>query len=138
MASITRTSAAQPAQARWHLAARLQDLEPDGRKAVHIDGRTLELWRVDGSPGGNRQAYARARLRDGLEQDIPLVLAKSAIALLAAGGEPREALQIALDFGVRNRDMGWGQGLKMLTCFALMMPDLHPEDRPLALYHGLS
>src|SRR5215212_8041462 len=167
MATITRTPAAQPGQVRWQFAARLQDLEPDGRKTVHVDGRTLVLWRVDdlvyaldnrcphmGFPldkgtcrdgiltchwhqarfdmktGGtfdqfaddaqvfpvevrgeeiwvdtasqrDARAYARIRLRDGLEQDIPLVLAKSAIALLSSGGEVKEALEIALDFGVR-------------------------------------
>ena len=31
MATVTRTPGAQPAQARWYLAARLQDLEPDGQ-----------------------------------------------------------------------------------------------------------
>jgi len=203
VATITHTPSTQPAK-RWQFAAKLEDLEPGGRKTVHVDGRTLVLWRVDGQvhaldnrcphmgfpldrgtcrdgiltchwhqarfdmkTGGtfdqfaddaqvfpvevrgdevwvdtstqrDARAYARTRLRDGLEQDIPLVLAKSAVALLAAGGEVGEALEIALDFGVRNRDMGWGQGLTMLTCLANMMPHLDPEDRPLALYQGLS
>ncbi|HUS13910.1 MAG TPA: Rieske (2Fe-2S) protein, partial [Chloroflexia bacterium] len=34
--------------AHWQRAAALPDLEPDGRKTVHVAGRTLVLWRQDG------------------------------------------------------------------------------------------
>src|SRR5690349_20049111 len=46
---------------------------------------------VDVSPTANARADQRARLRDGLERDLALVLAKSAIALADAdptGAEP--------------------------------------------------
>src|SRR5206468_5984466 len=76
--------------------------------------------------------------REGLERDIPLVLAKSAIALLDGGGEPAEPFRVALDFGARYRQAGWGQGLTILTCMANLLPRLDPADRPRAAYHGLS
>ena len=43
-----------------------------------------------------------------------------------------------MDFGVRYRHAGWGQGLTMLTCFMNMLPKLDPEDRARALYQGLN
>jgi hypothetical protein len=89
--------------------------------------------------GGERdlRTHARARLRDGLEQDIRLVLAKSAIALLDQEGDAREPLGMGLEFGVHQRRMGWGQGLTMLTCFGNLLPYLDAEDRPRAVYQGL-
>jgi nitrite reductase/ring-hydroxylating ferredoxin subunit len=98
------------------------------------DGAVL----VDLSPQRDPLAHQRDRLRDGLERDLPLVLAKSAVALLDGGVDPAEPLAIGLDFGVRYRGAGWGQGLTMLTCFANLLPSLDPDDRKAALYHGLS
>ncbi len=54
--------------------------------------------------------------------------------MVAAAVEP---LRIGLEFGVRNRRAGWGQGLTMHVCFANLLPYLDPDDRPRALYHGL-
>lgn len=102
--------------------------------ACVVDGA---VW-VDVSRHGDRRAHMRSRLREGLEQDIPLVLAKAAIHLLEAGDDPVDPFACALEFGVRNRSAGWGQGLTMLTCFQDLLPALDPADRPWALYHGLS
>jgi nitrite reductase/ring-hydroxylating ferredoxin subunit len=80
-----------------------------------------------------------ARLSDGLERDIPLVIAKSVIALSAreeAGAV--ETFRAGLDFGVRHRRDGWGAGLTTLTCMMNLLPSLEPGDRARALYHGLS
>ena len=52
--------------------------------------------------------------------------------------DPAQAYRIGLDFGTRYRQSGWGQGLTMLTCLMNLLPHLNPEDRPRALYHGLS
>ncbi len=199
--SSTRTD--EQIGTRWHRAAALAELDPSGCKTVHVNGRTLLLWRYDGHvyaldnrcphmgfpldrgtcrdgiltchwhsarfdlrTGGtfdqfaddvqvfpvevrdgevwvdtsqqrDIRAYYRQRLRDGLEQDIRLVLAKSAIALLDGSGGFREPFRIGLEFGVRNRAMGWGQGLTMHTALANLLPLLDPEDRPRALFHGL-
>ena len=92
-------------------------------------------------PPEQARAHQRARLRDGLERDLPLVIAK-AVLTLSDSGAPVEAavepVRIGLDFGTRFREGGWGQGLTILTCLANLLPHVAPEDRPRALYHGLS
>src|ERR671929_2335899 len=103
--------------------------------AVEVrDGDVL----VDLAPRRDPVAHQRKRLRDGLERNIGLVVAKAVATLADAGVEAAEPYSIGLDFGVRNRRDGWGQGLTMLTCFQNMLPALEPEDRKAALYHGLS
>ncbi len=85
-----------------------------------------------------------ARLRDGLERDIPLVIAKAVVALSATEEESakeRSAAEIfrtGLDFGAANRRDGWGAGLTTLTCMMNLLPWLDLEDRSRALYQGLS
>ncbi|HXW82810.1 MAG TPA: Rieske 2Fe-2S domain-containing protein [Candidatus Binataceae bacterium] len=93
---------------------------------------------VDVAERGGRRERALSRLSDGLERDIPLVIAKSVLALLEEGGDPRAALRAGLEFGVSNRRDGWGSGLTTLTCLANLASALHPEDRAHALYHGLA
>src|SRR5262249_1037760 len=90
-------------------------------------------------PAGQVREHQRERLRDGLERVIPLVMAKAILGLSEGGPEPAtEALRIGLEFGVRYREAGWGQGLTILACMANLLPHLAAEDRPRALYHGLS
>jgi nitrite reductase/ring-hydroxylating ferredoxin subunit len=108
----------------------------DDALSFPVELRGHEIW-VDPTPQRDQRSYYRTRLRDGLEQDIRLVLAKGAIALLDGGGDPREPLRIGIEFGVRERRNGWGQGLTMLICFANMLSQLDPDDRPRALFHGL-
>jgi nitrite reductase/ring-hydroxylating ferredoxin subunit len=93
---------------------------------------------VDLTPRRDPVQHQRKRLRDGLERNIGLVVAKAVVTLADAGRDPAEAYSIGLDFGVRNRRDGWGQGLTMLTCFMNVLPLLEPEDRKAALYHGLT
>jgi nitrite reductase/ring-hydroxylating ferredoxin subunit len=87
---------------------------------------------------GDRPQYFLHRLGDGLERDIPLVIAKSVIGLLDQGSDPREVMRAGLEFGVRNRRDGWSAGLTILTCMANLAPWLHADDRPRAMYHGLA
>ncbi len=82
--------------------------------------------------------HAKLRLRDGLERDLRLVIAKAVVALLEDDHDPREPFAIGLDFGVRFRRAGWGQGLTILACLMNVLPSLEPQDRKAALYHGLS
>jgi nitrite reductase/ring-hydroxylating ferredoxin subunit len=103
--------------------------------AVEVrDGDVL----VDLAPRRDPVEHQRKRLRDGLERNISLVVAKAVVTLADAGVEPAEPYAIGLDFGVRNRRGGWGQGLTMLTCFQNMLPALEQEDRKAGLYHGLA
>ena len=78
------------------------------------------------------------RLRDGLERDIPLVLAKAVIGLLEGGEPPAGPFRTGLDFGARYRQAGWGQGLTIHTCMMNLLPHLDAGDRPRAAYHGLA
>ena len=83
-------------------------------------------------------SHQQKRLRDGLERNISLVVAKSVIQLLNNGVSPADPFRTGLDFGVHYRMGGWGQGLTMHTCFMNILPHLDPEDRSRALFHGIS
>ena len=127
----------------WHHAR--FDLESGGTfdqfadeaRVFPVEIRDNEVW-VDLSPREDRPAYLRQRLRDGLERNISLVVSKSAIGLLGSGEDPAEPFRVGLEFGSRYRRAGWGQGLTMHACMMNLLPHLAPEDRPRALYHGLS
>jgi nitrite reductase/ring-hydroxylating ferredoxin subunit len=127
----------------WHHAR--FDLESGGTfdqfadeaRVFPVEIRDGEVW-VDLSPREDRPAYLRQRLRDGLERDISLVVSKAAIGLLGSGEDPAEPFRVGLEFGSRYRRAGWGQGLTIHTCMMNLLPHLAPEDRPRALYHGLS
>ena len=107
----------------------------DDVQVFPVQERDGALW-VDLGTQRDSRTYYRKRLEDGLKQDIRLVLAKSAIALLD-GGDAIEPFRVGLRFGTHNRRMGWGQGLTMLTCLMNMLPYLDPADRPRAVFHGL-
>lgn len=93
---------------------------------------------LDLRPRNDQPAHQRERLRDGLKHDINLVIAKAVTALVDTGGDPVQPFEIGLLFGSQYRDMGWGQGLTMLTALMNILPHLEPGARPRALYHGLS
>ena len=105
------------------------------RFPVEVDGDDVL---VDLSPREDAVAHQRARLRDGLERDIPLVLAKAAITLWEADRTGVDIFREALDFGVERRGGGWFRGLTTLTCFMNLVPRLDPSDQPTVLYHGLA
>ncbi|WP_224449120.1 Rieske (2Fe-2S) protein [Haloprofundus salilacus] len=77
------------------------------------------------------------RLEDGLEQNLRLVLAKSAIGLVDAGVDPSEQVETGVLFGTRYREGGWSSGLTILTAMANVLPTLRDEDEKRALYQGL-
>ncbi len=127
----------------WHHAR--FDLESGGTfdqfadeaRVFPVEIRDGEVW-VDLAPREDRLTYLHRRLQDGLERNISLVVAKSVIGLLGAGEDLAEPFRAGLEFGVRYRRAGWGQGLTIHTCMMNLLPHLAPEDRPRALYHGLS
>ena len=127
----------------WHHAR--FDLESGGTfdqfadeaRVFPVEVRDGEVW-VDLSPQEDRPAYLRQRLREGLERNISLVVAKSAIGLLSTGEDPAEPFRAGLEFGASYRRAGWGQGLTIHACMMNLLPHLRTEDRSRALYHGLS
>ncbi len=86
---------------------------------------------------GDRIAHAKARLGDGLEQGLNLVMVKSVLALLDGGTPPADILEIGGVFGATYRRSGWRSGLTILTAMGNILPNLAKDDRALALYHGL-
>src|SRR5258707_8438324 len=109
----------------------------DDVRSFPVEIRDGSVW-LDLAPRTDLTQHFKNRLNDGLERDIPLVIGKSVIHLMSQSGDAIEPFRIGLEFGVRNRQMGWGQGLTILTCMMNLVPRLDPEERPRALYQGLS
>ena len=99
-----------------------------------VDG---QVW-VDPSPTEPDPVRRwSARLEDGLEHNIRLVIAKSVLGLESARADYRVPLGIGARFGTTYSSEGWGQAMSILTCTANILPQLAAEDRPRALYQGL-
>ncbi len=105
---------------------------------VRGEGDSAQIWLNADPPQGDQIAYYRKRLDAGLRYNLRLVIAKSVIGLLNAGGTPQEALRVGANFGTLYARNGWGAGLTILTAMANILPFLSPEDCPRALYHGLT
>jgi nitrite reductase/ring-hydroxylating ferredoxin subunit len=93
---------------------------------------------IDLSPLDEVVEHQRKRLHNGLDRDIPLVLAKATLTLLQADPTGVEAFCDGLDFGVARRGGGWFRGLTTLTCLMNLLPRLEQPDRAAALHHGLA
>jgi nitrite reductase/ring-hydroxylating ferredoxin subunit len=98
------------------------------------DGAVFVAARADSDPIGHLQA----RLRDGLEEQITLVIAKSVLGLLDANVTSADIVRTGVDFGTTYRGSGWGAGLTVLVAMASLFPYLEQDDRALALVHGLT
>jgi len=61
---------------------------------------------IDVKPRDDVVDHNRSRLHDGLERDIPLVLAKATLTLLQANPSGLDAFRNGLDFGVARRGGG--------------------------------
>ena len=104
-----------------------------------IDGTIF----VNTEPGNKRRkderrAYCLRRLNDAMEQNIALIIAKSVLTLDSEGVSSSDLFRKGLEYGTRYRQEGWGPGLTILTCMMNLAPYSRREDRPRALYHGLS
>jgi nitrite reductase/ring-hydroxylating ferredoxin subunit len=104
---------------------------------VEVDGADVfVVLRAEDDPAGHHLR----RLAEGLEQGLSLVLAKAVLGLMELLGPEQGALAAVregTDFGLLNREEGWGAGLSVLTAMANVLPALAPQDRALALVHGL-
>ena len=99
-----------------------------------VDG---EVWVNPEPPPRDEGQHWQGRLADGLEHNLRLVIAKAVIGLDAAAGDYRDPLRIGAQFGSAYSAAGWGAAMSILTCTANILPWLHEEDRPRALYQGL-
>jgi nitrite reductase/ring-hydroxylating ferredoxin subunit len=109
----------------------------DDVPAYPVEVRDGGLWINLATKGDPRQHHLE-RLQVGLERNISLVIGKAALPLVADNPQAVEPFRIGLEFGTRNRRAGWGQGLTILGCLRNLLPKLDPDDRPRAIFHGLS
>jgi nitrite reductase/ring-hydroxylating ferredoxin subunit len=85
----------------------------------------------------DERAYRRRQLREGLERDSHLAIAKALLALRDAKVDVAEILREAATFALTNRDT-FGPGLTILTAMANLLPHVQPETAYFALYQGLA
>jgi nitrite reductase/ring-hydroxylating ferredoxin subunit len=124
--------------ARFDLASGCTfDLWADDVPTAPIEIRDDVVWICPHTRYTDGDAHWRNRLREGLEQNIGLVLAKAVLGLIGEGVDYRALVRDAVLFGARNRD-GWGIGLTILTALAKLIPSLPKEETYLALYKGIS
>lgn len=115
------------------------DLFADDVPAYDVEVRADSTVWVAPYPRTAGAASERARwtrrLKDGLEQNVGLIQAKSILGLLRAGVAYTDIVrQIAL-FGAENRD-SWAAGMTSLTALANLVPHLTSETAYLALFQG--
>jgi len=124
--------------ARFDLASGCTfDLWADDVPTAAVEMRDGVVWACPQTRYPDGDAHWRNRLREGLEQNVGLVLAKSVLGLIGEGKDYRTLVRDALLFGARNRD-GWGIGLTILTALARLIPALPEEETYLALHKGIS
>jgi len=116
-------------------------------------GCTFDLWADDVPPGrvelrggevwvhpdcgfADPLRHWQARLQQGLEHNIPLVIGKAILGALAAGAEPADLVRAGALFAARHRD-GWGVGQTILAALAGHLSRLPDEAAYLALFQGL-
>ena len=116
-------------------------------------GCTFDLWaddvprfetRIEGDdvyvarePLHRRDAtYHRRRLRLGMEQNIPLVQAKSLLNLLGSGVDLAGIAGEVTIYASANLN-SWTEGMVRLTCVANLYPDLTPETAYQALLYAI-
>ena len=97
------------------------DLWADDIDSFPVELRDGEIY-VDLSANGNTIDHQRNRLRDGLQHNLSLVVAKAVINLLGQGVLPAEPFRIGLEFGTLYRGMDWGRGLTTLGCAINLVP----------------
>ena len=124
--------------ARFDLASGCTfDLWADDVPTAVVEVRDGVVWVCPHTRYTDGDAHWRNRLREGLEQNIGLVLAKAVLGLIGEGVDYRALVRDAVLFGARNRD-GWSIGLTILTALAKLIPSLPEEETYLALYKGIS
>ena len=83
----------------------------------------------------DREKY-KNRLREGLQQNIGIVIAKAVVGLVEAGEPVSEISQVGIEFGTRYGS-GWNSGLTILVSMVRVLPKLDKAGQILALYNGL-
>ena len=106
------------------------------RPTADVEVRDGEVWVATRTRYADGDAHWRNRLRQGMEHNIGLVIAKAVFGLIGEGVDPRSLVRDAVLFGTRHRD-GWGAGLTVLTALGNLLPFLPNDDLCLALFQGI-
>jgi nitrite reductase/ring-hydroxylating ferredoxin subunit len=109
----------------------------DDVRAYPVEIRDGDVW-IDMAPRLNPRQHHLERLQVGLERNIPLIIGKAILPLLENEIQSVEPFRIGLQFGTRFRRAGWSQGLTIHTCLRNLLPWLDEDDRPRAVFQGLS
>ncbi len=124
--------------ARFDLASGCTfDLWADDVATYPVEVRDGKVYLHTDRAGRDPAERYRRRLREGMEQNLRLVIAKSVIGLLHAGVTPDEIARIGGLYGVRHRQSGWGPGLTILTAMANVADHLRGDERIAPFYQGL-
>ena len=113
------------------------DLWADDIDAFPVEIHDNDIYVLLQARGGTVE-HQRNRLRDGLQHNLSLVIAKAVINQLAQDVPADEPFRIGLEFGTQYRGMDWGRGLTTHACTMNLISYLHPADHSLALFHGLA
>lgn len=85
---------------------------------------------------GKKQLKYKERLKQGLEQNIGIVIAKSVVGLMEMNIPAEDIAAVGIEYGTRVKN-GWNPGLTILTAMTRILPKLDNYGQILALYHGL-
>jgi nitrite reductase/ring-hydroxylating ferredoxin subunit len=122
--------------ARFDLASGCTfDLWADDVPHYDVVVRDGNVYVAVGSPTADSRGRYERRLREGLEQDIDLIQAKSIIGMLESGVSASAIVRVVALFGVVNRD-DWASGLTSLSALGNLAPRLGRDVAFLALYQG--
>ena len=113
------------------------DLWADDLPTAAVEVRDGEVWVCPRLRHADGDEHWRRRLRDGMEHDVGLVVAKSILGLRARGVEPIDLIREAALFGARAR-ADWGAGLTVLTALGNLQGALPQDLSDLALYKGIT
>ncbi|WP_096435046.1 Rieske (2Fe-2S) protein [Alteribacter populi] len=102
---------------------------------VKINGE--EVWIEAESRNRNTLSTLESRLKEGLEQNLSLVIAKAVVGLVEARVPLADIAKIGVEYGTKHRWNGWRSGLTILTAMTSMLPYLDKNGQILALYQGL-
>ncbi len=112
------------------------DLWADDVPAYDVDLRDGQVYICDRPRRSDPKTYGAIRLRDGMEHNLSLVIAKAILTLESADVDADAIVREAALFGAAGRD-GWAMGLTILSAMANLRPHLSPHTAYLALLQGV-
>jgi nitrite reductase/ring-hydroxylating ferredoxin subunit len=114
------------------------DVWADDVQTFPVDVRDGDVY-VDPDPPQDVSpaTHWRNRLVDGMQENLPLVVAKSVINLDDLGEGFDTPLETAVTFGTKYRADGWGRGLTTLGAMANVYDRVDHDEKLRALYVGI-